>query len=180
MAALMVGDWEPETGVSGAVTGAPAAGRMCANCRHYSTLFGREFCQRRALWKAPDETCHMHEWAVQEGIMTITSRNRRPFPNPIREAITLLQDRTIMRWLEWRSDPRWVSKINLVLVTKGEGKNKSKRVWGTWEPVNAAAVQQGLRKIGVKVEGGGAFRLDRWNGEEVQLWYLPNDGEAGN
>ena len=58
VAALMeTGDWRLETGD----LGSPADGGTCANCRHHTTLFGRGFCERRALWKLPGETCHMHE-----------------------------------------------------------------------------------------------------------------------
>lgn len=33
----------------------------CANCRYYTDLYQRSFCERRALWVAPSETCVMHE-----------------------------------------------------------------------------------------------------------------------
>jgi len=35
--------------------------RTCANCRYYTDLYQRSFCERRALWVAPSETCALHE-----------------------------------------------------------------------------------------------------------------------
>ena len=42
-------------------------GHTCANCRYYTDLYQRSFCERRALWVAPCETCTLHEVRARKG-----------------------------------------------------------------------------------------------------------------
>lgn len=35
--------------------------RRCETCRHYTDLYQRSFCDRRAIWVSPAETCPLHE-----------------------------------------------------------------------------------------------------------------------
>ena len=101
----------------------------------------------------------------------MTGRDHLPFPKPVREAIELMRDKTVMRSLQWQSYPD-SSKLALVLVTQGERRDRTRRVWGTWEKYGAAAMEESLRRIGVAVEGGDEFNLPPPS-DWMLLWYLP-------
>ena len=106
---------------------------------------------------------------------------RRPFPKPIREAIAaLIEDARIdNRWLEWRADARYSTKMVLTLMTLGERQNRSRRLWGTWERSEAAGMEFSLKQVGFDVWGGRDWDLDWYDGERFALWYLPQ-GAAGD
>ena len=102
----------------------------------------------------------------------MTGREHLPFPKPIRDAIELLQDTTIERWLKWRLYTHDSTRLALVLVTLGEYRDRTRVLWGTWEKYSAAAMQESLRRIGITVANGAAFDLPP-HSDAMLLWYLP-------
>lgn len=104
-----------------------------------------------------------------------TGRNRRPFPNPVIEAIELLSDQTIARWLEWQSTGRSVAdsvQLALTLATETETHVRTRRLWTTWDKYDAAIMQESLRVVGVTVENGAAFNLPT-RILSLPMWFLP-------
>ena len=102
----------------------------------------------------------------------MTDREHLPFPKPIRDAIELLRDTTIERWLKWRLYTH-ATRLALVLVTQGEYRVRTRFLWGTWEKYSAAAMEESLRRIGITVANGAAFDLPPHN-DTMLMWYLPH------
>lgn len=99
-------------------------------------------------------------------------RARRPFPKPVREAVaTLRENRVLGQWLEWRANERFVTRIELYLVTLREVRPSGRRLWATWQQDEAAGMQECLRKIGIIVQGGEHFLLNRQRA--IESWYMP-------
>ena len=96
--------------------------------------------------------------------------DRLLFPKPIRDAIALLQDPTIERWLQWR--PYTNGSTRLVLVTQGEYRARTRVLWSTWEKYSAAAMEESLQCIGITVANGAAADIPPRSGTMLR-WHLP-------
>jgi len=132
---------------------------------------GQRFCGQGLLEQKGDG--HMGTGSL--GVGPHIGVRPRPFPKPILEAIELLRDRTIDRWLEWQPDKNWSTKMALTQMTSGERKPSARRLWGTWQRHEAAGMEWALKQVGVQVFGGRDWELDWYNGEQFAVWYLPTE-----